>query len=73
MKQKSPFSDTVIKDTAVSSTAAEFVKFLDETDVPYDIEDANNILDYNEGMLNLHIWRLKHSYNILFIDGEYQN
>jgi hypothetical protein len=60
----------IINETAIKMTAVEFIEFLDKFKFRYELLDADNILDYNEGMVNIGIGE---GDAVLFIDGEYQN
>lgn len=63
----------IIRENAVTLNAVQFIEFLDTFKVRYDILDADNLLDYNEGFLNVEVDNLPEGESILFIDGEYQN
>lgn len=63
-------TNKIINETAIKMTAVEFIEFLDKFKFRYEVLDADNILDYNEGMVNIGIGA---GNAVLFIDGEYQN
>lgn len=62
----------IIRENAVIYNAVEFIDFLENFKVNYDILDADNLLDYNEGFLNVEVSLLPEGESLLFIDGEYQ-
>ena len=65
-------TEKIIRESASTMNAMEFIDFLDTFKVRYDILDADNILDYNEGMLNVEVDNLPEGEALLFIDGEYK-
>jgi|Laugresu1bdmlbsd_1035121.scaffolds.fasta_scaffold04651_2 hypothetical protein len=65
-------TERIIRENAVIYNAAEFIDFLENFKVNYDIIDADNLLDYNEGFLNIEVSNLPEGESLLFIDGEYQ-
>lgn len=58
----------LILETAEKSTAIKFVEFLRSNDISYEILDADNLMNYNEGVFNVGIHKI--SDTILFINGK---
>lgn len=67
---KKQITQKTILDTAFSSDAKDFAKFLDTNKIAWDILDSDNMLDYNEGFFNIEVWKGKFMATILFQDGE---
>jgi hypothetical protein len=65
-------SERIIRENAVIYNASEFIDFLENFKVNFDILDADNLLDYNEGFVNIEVSLLPEGESLLFIDGEYQ-
>ena len=58
-----------ILEQAKTLTANSFDKFLNENRIDYDILDSDNIMDYNEGYLNIMFSGDDCEESFLFIDG----
>jgi len=69
---KKRITESIIRNTAATLNAMEFVEFLDVNKIKYDILDADNILDYNDGMLNVEVSLLPEGESLLFIYGKYE-
>jgi hypothetical protein len=71
MKKK--VTEKIIRESASTMNAVEFIDFLDTFKVRYDLLDTDNILDYNEGFVNIEVDLLPEGEALLFIDGEIRN
>ena len=56
---------------AEQKTAKEFLEFLWDKRVGYEILDQDNIMDENDGYLNISVAGLLDGEALLFADGEY--
>jgi hypothetical protein len=56
---------------AEQKTAKEFLEFLWDKRVGYEILDQDNIMDENDGYLNVSVAGLLDGEALLFADGEY--
>ena len=56
---------------AEQKTAKEFLEFLSDKRVGYEILDQDNIMDENDGYLNISVAGLLDGEALLFADGEY--
>ena len=57
---------------AEQNTAIDFLKFLYESRIGYEILDQDNLMDENDGYLNLSVAGIGKGESILFCDGEFQ-
>jgi hypothetical protein len=53
--------------------AAQFVEYLKTNGIEYEILDADNIMDFNEGCLNLVVDGFDEGDSLLFFDGKLSN
>ena len=56
---------------AEQKTAKEFLEFLWDKRVGYEILDQDNIMDENDGYLNVSVAGMPDGVALLFIDGEF--
>jgi hypothetical protein len=53
--------------------AAQLVEYLETNGIEYEILDADNIMDFNEGCLNLVVDGFDLGDSLLFFDGKLSN
>ena len=70
MKAKQVTAEQLLK-KANSKTASTFIKWLDKNNVAFEFEDVDNIMDYNEGFVNIIVECSddEDGVIILFVDG----
>ncbi len=71
MKSKQVTGKQLFK-KAISKTASKFIKWLDKNNIAFEFEDVDNIMDYNEGFVNITVECIDEvdGVALLFIDGE---
>jgi hypothetical protein len=52
-------------------TASKFIKFLEDNNIDFDVPEADNILNYDQGTTNVEVEGLNPGESILFVDGKY--
>ena len=57
---------------AISKTASKFIHWLDKNNIAFEFEDVDNIMDYNEGVVNITVECSDNEDGVqfLFVDGE---
>ena len=56
-----------IVEKAKALGAVEFINWLEQSDLGYDIHDADNMLDYNQGNFNIYVFKAETQ--LWFYDG----
>ena len=71
MKSKQLTENQLFK-KAISKTASKFIHWLDKNNIAFEFEDVDNIMDYNEGFVNITVECIddEDGVQFLFIDGE---
>ena len=71
MKSKQLTANQLFK-KAISKTASKFIHWLDKNNIAFEFEDVDNIMDYNEGFVNITVECIddEDGVQFLFIDGE---
>ena len=71
MKSKQVTENQLFK-KAISKTASKFIHWLDKNNIAFEFEDVDNIMDYNEGFVNITVECIddEDGVQFLFIDGE---
>jgi hypothetical protein len=64
--------DQIIK-AAEQNNAVDFMKFLFENRIGYEVLDQDNLMDENDGYCNLSVAGMPEGESILFCDGEFQS
>jgi hypothetical protein len=62
-----------ILQNAAQMTATDFVAYLHENDIEFDVLDQDNILNENEGVFNIVINEFPIGEAVLFIDGKFMD
>ena len=70
MKSKQVTANQLFK-KAISKTASKFIKWLDKNNIAFEFEDVDNIMDYNEGFVNITVECIDEvdGVALLFVDG----
>ena len=71
MKSKQLTANQLFK-KADSKTASKFIKWLDKNNIAFEFEDVDNIMDYNEGFVNITVECSDNEdgVQLLFVNGE---
>ena len=71
MKSKQVTANQLFK-KAISKTASKFIHWLDKNNIAFEFEDVDNIMDYNEGFVNITVACIDEvdGVALLFVDGE---
>jgi hypothetical protein len=71
MKSKQVTAHQLFK-KAASKNASKFIHWLDKNNIAFEFEDVDNIMDYNEGFVNITVECIDEvdGVALLFVDGE---